>query len=403
MIRVSGLVRIFNQVRAQLQTGIPPEELESFRKLVRSSLRQVEEICARHGDPARVLPGPSRLAYQFLKGLDLDHLPTRPASPPGSADQPNAPAGSVRVRNVVGIAESAARQLWLNRSQLLNSATARQELIDRLRHHTSSIEQICRQHGQTPSALEARTRTAYTYLSFASNSANLQSLLTALSTADEAGRGFKFPPESPLEVHLLGMTSLWRFRRYSNALVLKASLGFINAERGIWQALLGSILDSANQRNGRSMVTEFALTEEFNDILFEVEALAAPPAPITRGRVHDLLESFQRVNAGYFGGRMAQPVLCWNQTLTSSKFGHYQPSRDTIMISVSLDSPDVPTSLLDFVMYHELLHKKHGAPVINGRRVVHGPAFRAEERLFQDWEQIEARLNQLARRHAMGS
>lgn len=402
MIRVSGLVRIFNQVRAQLQTGIPPEEIESFRKLVRSSLRQVEEICARHGDPVRVLPGPSRMAYQFLKGLDLDHLPTRPVSPTGSADQPNAPAGSVRVRNVVGIAESAARQLWLNRSQLLNSATARQELVDRLRHHTSSIEQICRQHGQTPSALEARTRTAYTYLSFASNSANLQSLLTALSMADEAGRGFKLPPDSPLEVHLLGMASLWRFRRYSNALVLKASLGFINAERGIWQALLGSILDPTNQRNGRSMVTEFALAEEFNNVLFEVEALAAPPAPATRGRTHDLVESFQRVNESYFNGLMAQPTLCWNQILTASKFGHYQPSRDTIMISVSLDSPGVPTSLLDFVMYHELLHKKHGVATINGRRVVHGPAFRADERLFQDWEEVEARLNQLARHHATG-
>jgi len=394
MIRITGLVRVFNQVRSNLQVGLAPEDVKAFRELVAGTVRQVEEICARHGRPAQVLPGPSRMAYQFLKDLDLDNLPLR------AADQVVEPRAPVRVRNVVGIAESTARQLWLNRGQLLSSATAREELVDQLRHHTGSVDKICRQHGQTPSALEVRTRGAYTYLSFVSNIDNLQNILAALVRAEEAGRDFTLPPSIPLEIHLLGMNSLWRFRRYANATILKANLGFLQAETSVWRAMLSSALIPNEPGRGRQMVTEFALSEEFNDILFEVESLAAPPAPITRGRIHDLQESFERVNRAYFNGHMERPILGWNQTLTSSKFGHYQPSRDSVMISVSLDSPEVPAALLDFVMYHELLHKKHGSTTLNGRRVVHSPAFRADERLFQDWEKAEAWLNQLARQQA---
>jgi hypothetical protein len=202
-------------------------------------------------------------------------------------------------------------------------------------------------------------------------------------------------------IDLLGMNSLWRFRQQNNVLVLRASLGFINAEADIWRALLATIFRRGSVRE-RQQITEFTMSEDFSDILFEVEALAAPPTPVTRGRVYDLAESFARVNQLYFAGRMDQPILCWNQTLTSRKFGHYQPSRDTIMISVSLDSPQVSSLLLDFVMYHELLHKRHGCQVVNGRRIAHTAAFRADERLFRDWQRAEQELTRLATRLASG-
>src|SRR5262249_53786654 len=136
----------------------------------------------------------------------------------------------------------------------------------------------------------------------------------------------------------------------------------------------------------------------FNETLFELESFAAPPPPPARGRSHDLNESFARVNAAYFGGLMTKPTLVWNRTLTARKFGHYQPSRDTVMISVTLDDPDVPDSVVDFVMYHELLHKKHGSMVVNGRQLAHSPAFRAEERQFAEYHEAERLIHELALR-----
>jgi predicted metal-dependent hydrolase len=104
------------------------------------------------------------------------------------------------------------------------------------------------------------------------------------------------------------------------------------------------------------------------------------------------------VNAVYFEGRMPKPALVWNRTLTARKFGHYQPVRDTVMVSVSLDDPKVPAYVVDFVMYHELLHKKHGVTTLNGRRLAHSPEFRADERRYAEYREAERLLNELALR-----
>jgi hypothetical protein len=96
---------------------------------------------------------------------------------------------------------------------------------------------------------------------------------------------------------------------------------------------------------------------------------------------------------------MAQLKLVWNRELTGREFGHYRRSTDTVMLSISLDSPAVPGFVLDFVMYHELLQKTHRVPVISGRRIVHSAAFRAEERKFAEYQEAERVLKEQARRH----
>jgi hypothetical protein len=138
---------------------------------------------------------------------------------------------------------------------------------------------------------------------------------------------------------------------------------------------------------------------DFSEVLCEIESLAESTNLPTQGYVHDLEASFARVNATYFAGRMARPKLVWNRTLTGRKFGHFRRSADTVMLSVSLDAPDVPEFVVDFVMYHELLPKKHGVAIINGRRVAHGAAYRAEERQFANYHEAERVLKELAQRH----
>jgi hypothetical protein len=68
------------------------------------------------------------------------------------------------------------------------------------------------------------------------------------------------------------------------------------------------------------------------------------------------------------------------------------------MVSVSLDDPKVSAFVVDFVMYHELLHKKHGVMTVNGRRLAHSPGFRADERQFVEYHEAERQLHELALR-----
>jgi hypothetical protein len=132
-------------------------------------------------------------------------------------------------------------------------------------------------------------------------------------------------------------------------------------------------------------------------IAAELEALGGIVEQ-TRGAFHDLSESFDRVNACYFAGSMPRPRLTWSRSFTGRKFGHYEWIGDTIMLSRTMDSAGVPAFVVDFVMYHELLHKRHGLRWSNGRRYAHTPEFYADERKFERHADAEAELDKLARR-----
>jgi predicted SprT family Zn-dependent metalloprotease len=88
-----------------------------------------------------------------------------------------------------------------------------------------------------------------------------------------------------------------------------------------------------------------------------------------------LKASFDRVNARYFGGAFEMPNLTWGQDSTR-KLGHYHYGSDTVMLSTVLQEEE---RFLDYVMYHELLHKKHG--MTRGGRA-HTKAFRDDEARF---------------------
>ena len=117
----------------------------------------------------------------------------------------------------------------------------------------------------------------------------------------------------------------------------------------------------------------------------------------TRGAFHDLIESFDRVNARYFEGKMARPRITWSRSFTGRKFGHYDTVKDWVMVSSTLDSASVPAFVVDFLMFHELLHKKHGIRWVNDRGHAHTSAFYAEEKTFEGHELAEQWLTKLAR------
>ncbi|HEX8397568.1 MAG TPA: SprT-like domain-containing protein [Pyrinomonadaceae bacterium] len=115
-----------------------------------------------------------------------------------------------------------------------------------------------------------------------------------------------------------------------------------------------------------------------------------------RGQVYDLEEIFRLVNQTYFQNRLEQPVLSWSQTKTRRVFGHQDAVHDTIIISRTLDEARVPRFVVEFVLYHELLHVVHPMRVINGKRRIHSAAFRRDERRFARFEEAEKWLEKLA-------
>ena len=106
-----------------------------------------------------------------------------------------------------------------------------------------------------------------------------------------------------------------------------------------------------------------------------------------------LLDSFNRMNKDYFGNMMEIPNLVFGQK-TFSTLGSYDYYTDTIKISEILIKDQ---NILDFVMYHEMIHKKLGFHKIGDRHIHHSKEFRKLEAKYHD-KNIESKIKKFVRK-----
>ena len=114
-----------------------------------------------------------------------------------------------------------------------------------------------------------------------------------------------------------------------------------------------------------------------------------------QGRYYDLDAIFEELNSRFFHGLMARPRMSWSQTRTRRILGHYDPAHNAIIISRVFDHPAVPRFVLEYIVYHEMLHLKHPVKLRGSRRCVHSAEFQAEEKLFPRAAEAEALLKRL--------
>src|SRR6266446_7193117 len=117
-----------------------------------------------------------------------------------------------------------------------------------------------------------------------------------------------------------------------------------------------------------------------------------------QGQVYDLERIFARLNRRHFENAIAKPVLTWSQRRARSILGHHDAAHDTITISKALDSREVPEWFVEYIVFHEMLHVKHPARIMNGRRYYHTPAFRTEERAYPRYQQAQDWLDHVVRK-----
>ncbi len=116
-----------------------------------------------------------------------------------------------------------------------------------------------------------------------------------------------------------------------------------------------------------------------------------------QGEAYNLDKMFTKLNRRYFDGGLAKATLTWSQRRTRNILGHHDRVYDTITISKTLDSLEVPEWFVEFILYHEMLHIKHPARLINGRRYYHTSAFRQDERRFPHYSDAQKWLERVAR------
>ncbi len=119
-----------------------------------------------------------------------------------------------------------------------------------------------------------------------------------------------------------------------------------------------------------------------SEALLVRQARGRKPKQSPKGSFYDLDELFDGLNQRFFDGKLSRPVLSWSRRASRRSLGYYDPAHDLIVISKLFDSAEAPRFLVDYILYHEMLHVKHPAEHRSVRRCVHTKQFKAEERRF---------------------
>jgi hypothetical protein len=114
-----------------------------------------------------------------------------------------------------------------------------------------------------------------------------------------------------------------------------------------------------------------------------------------RGKIYNLEAMFEDLNARFFYGLLARPQIAWSRDDSRTRLGHYDPGRNTIVVSRVLDNRRVPRYAVEYILYHEMLHLRHPVKLRGSRRSVHSHEFQAEERLFPELQRAKHFLRHL--------
>lgn len=388
-LRISGIVAIANHVRQSLSMPLAPEQREALAARVDRTLADIDALLTRHRASAAELPAPSRRAYEFLKGLDVRNMRT---APPPAPSGPGHKGESIRFPGLRTFLTRVLDDIALNLVQGRFNSEASLKVIrttaDRL-NHLVDREKIAPEH------LKPEPRALLGWFRYFSSEAAFSRYVGAVRRAQRT-----LPPplsahprwRLPFLVHFRPSTLLYRLQVIREGTRMIFDTPMLTFDEGTFRQLAQRML--GRNRNQREMMAAM-MGEEYKRILADLEA-AAGAVEQTRGMAHDLAESFERVNQEYFGGKMPRPALAWSRTMTGRKFGHYDFIHDRVCVSRTLDRPDVPLYVLDHVMHHELLHKKHGFRFHGGRQHAHTPEFRADERRFRQYREADEFLKRLS-------
>jgi hypothetical protein len=302
----------------------------------------------------------------------------------------------LRIKNLVKIAAWTEGELTACARMILAEGENRargdrrwRETHSRILRVRSQVETLCRREGVSPLTLPPPSLRAYQWFRFLSEDDGLSLHITTLSKLIAA--------DNRPQVRLYHIGGWWKVWSRAADIRLTVSELFVGAPQPVLTALVKLALPYSKKRVHRRVIEEYAETPAFKAMQARLEGDGGSAVFVAKGRHHDLDEAFVRVNAQYFGGRLERPRLRWSRSVNRREFGNYQPSADTVTLSRALDAPDVPSYVIDFIMFHELLHKHLGTTKVNGRRRAHTPGFRAAERRFSRFADATDHLTQLSK------
>ncbi len=253
------------------------------------------------------------------------------------------------------------------------------------------VEEICFKRKGSPADLPNPSYLAYQWLHFLSEKKWLLSHLHGLEEFQEilsSEEAKRFPKIDPAQIHLelKNFNYLFRVRQKNRIILLEINESFISAPREIKELLCSAALGGRRSKNNH-LLKGYSKSQEYRKISLALQGDNHVNQITQQGRNYDLDEIFKIINQKYFKGILDRPRLTWSPRRSRRRLGYYHPESDAITISRSLDDMSVEPLLIEYILFHEMLHKAMGIRESNGRRYAHTREFKKAEKKFKGYAQ----------------
>ena len=384
-IRITGLVKFANHIRNEISQPVSSQKIKELRKEVNDCVDDINRIFKETGTRIDFLPAPSRKAYRFLHTINFDSVVIEE-----TASNDGLSPNSLSFPGLGGYFKHILDQL-----SRIDGTSQENEIFKSIASSSEHIEKEIRDQEIRPEHLKSQSRSIRGWLAYFAERQNFNLYVvkvrqTTSIFSEFAARLRKNTMQ--INIYFQPLKGLYSTRGNKNQMLVKLPVPMICFDEGTMHLLAEWIFKKVNSRK---QIIAATLSDSYQEILSELDILGGI-VERSEGLHHNLAQSFDRVNCTYFNGNMSRPSLAWGNTFTYRKFGHYDQIHDKVVVSMSMDRKDVPEYAIDFIVYHELLHKKLGDRWGNVRRLSHSSEFYRLEKLFKKYSESKAILSKLA-------
>lgn len=309
--------------------------------------------------------------------------------------------GLVKTISLIQEQFDSHRDHRVNHQPLSQDLNLVQDIETQITSAVRKTEGIFSETGTTAGNLPVRSRRAFQWLKFLTEPSNLSRHIQTLDTTAALARKIQQNNrglDKSLIFRLYHIGPLYSVRIKDQTIYLTLQEAFIGSPNHLLEDLLASVLSGPPFE--KPSILQYTFQPEYRRFREELAYLGISDGSQAPGSYWDLRAIFDQVNQKYFNHALDPPHLVWSSRDTYRKYGHYQFDTDTVMISTSLDRSDVPGFVLEYVMYHELLHKHLGIQVKNHRRYAHTKKFRRWEARFPDLTRARNYLQRLSNKQS---
>ena len=153
----------------------------------------------------------------------------------------------------------------------------------------------------------------------------------------------------------------------------------------LWSKIFNRACDPVHKKNWR-------VYEKKNSSLNRAAPARSLPVKRLVSRHHDLAGLTEKILKKYFHNHTPPVTVKWGKRKTRYRLGYYHAGERAVCINPVLDHPEVPSFVIESILYHEILH--HVIPPENHaeRQVHHSRFFKRAEQSFPGYSKTEAWL-----------